>query len=116
MVKIKRVYEAPHPDDGLRVLVDRLWPRGLSKARAKVDLWLRDVAPSDAARRWFGHDPTRWPAFRRTYQTELRGKVALLRTLRRLEQEQGSVTLLYAASDTARNNAVVLAALLARRR
>ena len=116
MVNIKRVYEAPRPDDGLRVLVDRLWPRGLSKARAKADLWLRDVAPSDAARRWFGHDPKRWPAFRRKYQTELRGKVALLRTLRRLEQDHGSVTLLYAASDAARNNAVVLAALLARRR
>ena len=116
MVNIKRVYEASRPDDGLRVLVDRLWPRGLSKAKATVDLWLRDVAPSDAARKRFGHDPQRWPAFRRTYQTELRGKGALLRTLRGLEREHGTITLLYAASDTTRNNAVVLAALLARRR
>ena len=116
MFKIKRVYEAPHPDDGMRVLVDRLWPRGLSKTRAKADLWLREVAPSDAVRTRFGHDPQRWAAFRRTYQAELREQVALLRTLRGLERKHGTVTLLYAASDTTRNNAVVLAALLARRR
>ena len=116
MFKIKRVYEAPDPNDGMRVLVDRLWPRGLSKDKAKADIWLRDVAPSDAARKWFGHDPKKWPEFRRKYQTELQGKAALLRTLRQLERKHGSVTLLYAASDTARNNAIVLAALLARRR
>ena len=114
MFKIKRVYEAPDPGDGVRILVDRLWPRGLSKDKAKVDLWLRDVAPSDAARKRFGHEPKTWPAFRRTYQAELRRHAALLRTLRRVERDRGTVTLLYAASDTARNNAVVLAAVLAR--
>lgn len=116
MFKIKRVYEAPDPSDGVRVLVDRLWPRGLSKDKAKVDLWLRDVAPSDTVRKWFAHDPKRWLEFRRKYRTELQGKVAPLRTMRRLEQDHGTVTLLYAASDTTRNNAMVLAALLTRRR
>jgi len=116
MVCVKRVYEAPAPSDGCRVLVDRLWPRGLSNTRAKVDVWLREVAPSDALRRWFSHDPKKWPEFRRKYHTELRNKGALLRRLRQLQRHQGTITLLYAASDTIRNNASVLATLLGRGR
>ena len=73
MIKVKRVYEPPSEDDGVRVLVDRLWPRGLSRESAKVDLWLRDVAPSDELRRWFGHNPSKWDEFKRRYFEELRG-------------------------------------------
>jgi len=73
VIKVKRVYEPPSEDDGVRVLVDRLWPRGLSRESAKVDLWLRDAAPSDELRRWFGHDPSKWNEFKRRYFEELRG-------------------------------------------
>ena len=106
--KVKRVYEAPSPDDGFRVLVDRLWPRGLSKSTARVDLWLKEVAPSDALRRWFGHDPRRWEEFRRRYFAELEGKKDLVRVLIDAEREHGTVTLLYSARDALRNNAVAL--------
>lgn len=112
MFKAKRVYDPPGKADGYRVLVDRLWPRGLSKAKAKIDLWLRDVAPSDALRKWFGHEPAKWGAFRQKYRAELKEKSELLRTLTRLERERGVVTLVYAASDPDHNNAIVLAALL----
>ncbi len=114
MVKVKRVYEPAKGADGFRVLVDRLWPRGLSKEQAKVDLWLRDVAPSDALRKWFAHDPAKWPEFQRRYRAELRDKVAPLQRLKQLERERRMVTLVYAASDTLRNNAVALAGLLNR--
>jgi len=76
VIKVKRVYEPPSEDDGVRVLVDRLWPRGLSRESAKVDLWLRDAAPSDELRRWFGHDPSKWDEFKRRYFEELRGNRA----------------------------------------
>lgn len=113
MLKIKRVYERPSAGDGMRVLVDRLWPRGVAKAAARVDLWLKDVAPSDALRKWYGHEPEKWPAFRKKYVGELRGNAAVagLRALVR----KGAVTLLYAAKDEERNNAAVLAAFLRRR-
>ena len=114
MIRLKRVYEPSEKADGFRVLVDRLWPRGLSKAKARADLWLREVAPSDGLRKWFAHDPKKWPEFRRRYRAELKERGEAWRTLKRLQQEQGVLTLLYAASDTARNNAVVLADLLAR--
>ena len=104
--RLKRVYEAPADDDGMRVLVDRLWPRGLSKDAAKVDLWLKEVAPSDALRREFHAHPERFDDFRGAYAAELDGNEALAR-LRKLAREQ-PVTLLYAARDEARNNAVVL--------
>lgn len=104
---MKRAYEASGHGDGLRVLVDRLWPRGLSKQQLAVDLWLKDVAPSDALRRWYGHQPRRWPAFAARYRAELGRHRDLLRLLEGLRR-RGPVTLLYGARDTERNNAVVL--------
>lgn len=111
-VSIKRVYEIPKPTDGKRVLVDRLWPRGITKEKAKIDLWLKDVAPSDALRKWFGHDPDKWQEFQRRYRAELKGNPALaeLKALAR----QGRVTLVYAAKDEKHNNAVVLRSILNR--
>lgn len=113
MLKIKRVYEVPADDDGFRVLVDRLWPRGLSKESAHIDLWLKDVAPSDALRKWFAHDPAKWPEFQQRYATELAARAEALSELR-AQMRRGPVTLLYAAKDAAHNNAVVLEACLAR--
>jgi uncharacterized protein YeaO (DUF488 family) len=106
-VRLKRVYEPATSDDGTRILVDRLWPRGLSKADAGLDLWLKDIAPSTELRRWFGHDPSRWPEFPRRYQRELAEHTAELDQLRALV-EQGTVTLLYGARDEQHNDAVVL--------
>lgn len=114
MIRIKRVYEPPEKSDGLRVLVDRLWPRGLAKERAKVGLWLRDVAPSDGLRRWFSHDPAKWEEFRARYRKELEGKRQLLDEIRRLEKDKGTITLLFAARDPERNNARILAEVLGR--
>jgi uncharacterized protein YeaO (DUF488 family) len=108
MLKIKRIYESPEKEDGFRVLVDRLWPRGISKERAHLDLWLRDVAPSDALRKWFGHDPNRWSAFVAKYRKESAAKKDLLRQIKKLEAENGTVTLLYAAHDPQHNQAVAL--------
>ena len=116
MIRAKRVYEPPQRSDGARVLVDRLWPRGVAKDRAKVDVWLKEIAPSDGLRKWFGHEPAKWATFRRKYRAELKEKSELLQMIRRLERERGSVTLVYAASDTSHNNAVVLAQLLTSRR
>ncbi|MBS0543269.1 MAG: DUF488 domain-containing protein [Proteobacteria bacterium] len=109
-LKIKRVYETPVEDDGFRVLVDRLWPRGLAKEKAAVDLWLRDIAPSDELRKWFGHDPARWDEFRALYLAELDRDepAAALRALREQAAAHPVLTLLYAAHDEAHNNAVVL--------
>jgi len=111
-MKIKRIYEEPDPCDGRRILVDRLWPRGLSKERARVDWWLKEIAPSDELRRWFGHDPARWQEFRTRYRSELKGQRALLDELKSLARKE-PVTLLYAAKDREHNNAVVLRELLA---
>lgn len=113
-VKIKRVYEPAEPEDGTRVLVDRLWPRGLSKERAKVDLWLKEVAPSAELRTWYGHDPEKYPEFRRRYEAELTEEpgVSALARLRTMATE-GQVTLVFAAHDTAHANATVLRELLA---
>jgi uncharacterized protein YeaO (DUF488 family) len=107
-VSIKRVYDPPEASDGRRVLVDRLWPRGLAKAKARVDHWAKDLAPSAALRRWFGHDPAKWPEFRRRYRAELRAHADAVAELAR-GARRGRVTLLYAASDERHNNAVVLA-------
>ena len=108
--RLKRVYDAPAEADGVRVLVDRLWPRGLAKDRAAVDLWLKDVAPSDALRHEYHAHPERFEAFRKAYAAELRGSGALaeLRALARRRR----LTLLYASKDEAHNNAVVLKELL----
>ena len=114
-IKIKRADEEPAQDDGLRILVDRLWPRGLSKARAHVDLWLKELAPSSTLRRWFNHDPARWTEFRRRYARELDAKDRAIAALRGAVS-RGRVTLLFSASDPEHNNAVALHAYLARRR
>jgi len=107
VIRLKRVYAPPAPDDGVRVLVDRLWPRGLSKSEAAVDHWLKELAPSAELRRWFGHDPARWDEFRRRYQAELAQATDLLDELRALARGR-RVTLLFSAKDEAHNNAVVL--------
>jgi uncharacterized protein YeaO (DUF488 family) len=107
VIRLKRIYAPASGEDGTRVLVDRLWPRGISKVRAALTLWCRDAAPSTELRRWFGHGPDRWPAFRERYRAELRANDAALSCLRDLVR-QGPVTLLYAARDEAHNEAVVL--------
>ncbi len=107
MIKIKRIYEAPEKNDGARVLVDRMWPRGMTKDKAKLDLWLKDIAPSDGLRKWFGHKEERWEEFQKRYLEELKGKKGPLEQLLALSKK-GPVTLLYAAKDEDRNNAVVL--------
>jgi uncharacterized protein YeaO (DUF488 family) len=107
MLRLKRVYEAADPDDGFRVLVDRLWPRGLTKEKAHIDLWLKEVAPSDELRKWFGHEPDKWPAFRERYFRELESRSEELGQLRDLIAK-GPVTLVYAAKDTEHNQAVAL--------
>lgn len=106
MFVAKRVYEAAAKDDGFRVLVDRLWPRGLTKERAHVDLWLKEVAPSTELRNWFKHDPEKWPEFQRRYRAEL--KQEALDNLRKLEKQHKKVTLLYGAKGDERNQAVAL--------
>jgi uncharacterized protein YeaO (DUF488 family) len=106
-IRLKRAYEDASPEDGVRVLVERLWPRGLSKERAAVAVWMKEVAPSAELRRWFGHDPGKWAEFRRRYLEELRGRTAELEELRRFAGE-GAVTFVYGARDTEHNSAVVL--------
>jgi uncharacterized protein YeaO (DUF488 family) len=106
-IRLKRVYDAPRPDDGLRVLVDGLWPRGLSRRAACADLWLKEAAPSSSLRRWYGHDPRRWQAFRRKYRAELARRPEILSLLSDLRR-RAPLTLLFGAHDAARNNAVVL--------
>jgi uncharacterized protein YeaO (DUF488 family) len=106
-IRLKRAYEQPAEGDGLRILVDRLWPRGLSKAGAAIDRWEKDIAPSTGLRQWFGHAPGRWEEFRRRYTGELREHAALLGELRELARES-PITLVYSARDEAHNDAVVL--------
>ncbi|MDE2513276.1 MAG: DUF488 family protein [Alphaproteobacteria bacterium] len=113
-VQLKRAYDPPSPRDGTRILVDRLWPRGIRKAKARIDLWLKDVAPSTVLRQWFGHDPARWSEFRRRYRAELRRQPDALAQLRALAR-RGRVTLVFGARDERRNQAVVLKDLLADR-
>jgi uncharacterized protein YeaO (DUF488 family) len=113
MIKLKRAYEPASKDDGLRILVERLWPRGVSKQRAKIDLWLKDLAPSTELRKWYGHDPARWPQFRKRYWAELKGQGDLLALLKVVTPER-TVTFVYAASDEERNSAVALKEFLER--
>jgi uncharacterized protein YeaO (DUF488 family) len=115
MIRIKRAYEAPSRDDGLRVLVERLWPRGLTKARAALDLWLKDLAPSPELRKWFGHDPAKWKRFEQRYWKELHTRSEVVELLRR-RMNRGTVTLVYAAHDQEHNGALALKAFLERRR
>jgi uncharacterized protein YeaO (DUF488 family) len=107
MIHLKRVYEEPSKNDGVRVLVERLWPRGLTKERAAVDLWLKELAPSAELRKWFGHDPDRWKQFRDRYRRELRAKKDAVRLLKQ-KARAGTVTLVYAARDEEHNGALVL--------
>jgi len=111
MISCKRIYEPPMQTDGRRFLVDRLWPRGISREEARLDDWLKELAPSNELRRWFGHDPAKWEEFRSRYRTELADMEPLLERLRQ-EVRQGPVTLLFAAKDEEHNNAVVLKELL----
>ena len=112
-VLLKRAYEPPEPGDGTRILVDRLWPRGVSKAAAAIDHWAKDLAPSAELRTWFSHDPARFAEFERRYVAELRSQRAAVTKLRALARE-GRVTLVYAAHDEAHNDAVVLRKVLLR--
>ena len=106
-VRIKRVYEKSDKEDGKRILVDRLWPRGLTKEKANIDLWLKDVAPSTALRKWFGHDPKKWKEFQKKYRQELRNNKEQIAILK--EQAKNTVvTLVYAAEDEVHNQAIVL--------
>jgi uncharacterized protein YeaO (DUF488 family) len=111
-VRLKRAYEEPVAADGARVLVDRLWPRGVKKAAAAIDLWAKDLAPSTELRKWFGHDPARWTEFERRYTAELRQHAELLDEIRTLAR-RGPVTLIYAARDQEHNEAVVIRDILA---
>lgn len=106
-LRLKRAYEPPAPEDGVRILVDRLWPRGLSKEKAAVDHWMKDIAPSAELRKWFGHDPERWSEFRRRYREELRRHGALLDQIGDLAADS-AITLVYSAHDEEHNDAVVL--------
>ena len=108
MVKLKRVYEKAAKADGYRVLVDRLWPRGLSKPKAKIDFWAKEVAPSNSLRKWFGHKPEKWPEFKNKYRLELKSNQAAVKELKTIIKKQKTVTLLYGAKDQQHNNAVVL--------
>jgi uncharacterized protein YeaO (DUF488 family) len=109
--RLKRAYEEPSPEDGRRILVERLWPRGLSKEKAGVDLWLKDVAPSTGLRRWFAHDLVKWPEFQRRYLEELRGRPTEVARLKRLIAE-GPVTFVYGSHDQEHNAAMVLKEML----
>lgn len=107
MIRLKRAYEKPSREDGFRVLVERLWPRGLTKAEVALDLWLQEIAPSTGLRQWFGHDPPKWPEFCRRYRAELAGKTAQVELLRE-KIKQGTVTLIYGSKDEEHNAAVAL--------
>ena len=107
MVKLKRIYAQPEKVDGKRVLVDRLWPRGVKREDAGFDLWFKDIAPSDDLRKWFSHDPSKWQDFRKRYRHELKDRTDMIEELKKAAL-QGTLTLLYAAKDADRNNAVVL--------
>ena len=108
MIKIKRAYEKPSKEDGYRILVDRLWPRGITKNKARIDLWLKDISPSDELRKWFSHDPQKWDEFKKRYATEVSKKKELLQKIIDIEKEKRTITLVYAAKDKEHNNAVFL--------
>ena len=112
-IQLKRAYEKTAPADGTRILVDRLWPRGLTKEKAAINLWLKDLAPSTELRKWFGHDPKKWRGFRSRYQTELKQRSDQLQLIKN-KAKQGRVTLIYGARDQEHNEAVVLKELLTR--
>jgi uncharacterized protein YeaO (DUF488 family) len=106
-ISIKRIYDEPALNDGKRILVDRLWPRGVSKEKAKLDLWLKDIAPSTELRKWFDHDPRKWAEFRKKYHAELKNNVEVVSQLKKIAKK-ANVTLLYGAKDEKHNEAVVI--------
>lgn len=112
MIKIKRVYEKAAKEDGWRVLVDRLWPRGVTKDAARLDAWMKDVAPSNSLRSWFGHEPEKWDGFQQRYRGELAEKKEMVAELRKMAKEHETLTLLFGAKDEEHNQAVVLADIL----
>lgn len=107
IIAVKRIYSAPEEADGVRILVDRLWPRGLRKATAKIDAWAKNIAPSTELRQWYGHDPKKWDEFRRRYFAELEANAALLDQLRE-QMGEGPVTFLYSSKENELNNAMAL--------
>lgn len=111
MIRIKRVYDPVSPNDGKRILIDRLWPRGIKKEKAKINEWLKDIAPSDTLRKWFGHDPSKWKEFKKRYEQELKDNADLIERIRK-EAREGKVTLLFSAKDVEHNNALALKELL----
>jgi uncharacterized protein YeaO (DUF488 family) len=115
MLKVKRVYEPPSREDGKRILIDRLWPRGLKKEEARVDEWLRDLAPSTELRKWYGHDPAKWTEFKKRYKKELDKQSDLLERIK-TEAGKGTVTLVFAAKDSERCNAAALKEMLGEKR
>ncbi len=108
MIQIKRIYDSASDDDGYRVLVDRLWARGVSKENARIDQWMKEIAPSTELRKWFGHEVDKWSEFKARYKKELSEKEDLLNEIKNLEKEHKKITLLYSAKDTEHNQAVVL--------
>jgi uncharacterized protein YeaO (DUF488 family) len=110
-INLKRVYEKPTKGDGMRILVDRLWPRGLTKQKANVDLWLKEIAPSTELRKWFHHDPKKWEEFKKQYRMELKNKKEPIEVLKK-QLKRGTVTLVYGAKDEEHNEAIVLKELL----
>jgi uncharacterized protein YeaO (DUF488 family) len=106
-IKIKRIYEEPKKSDGFRILVDRLWPRGVTKEDAALDLWLKEIAPSDLLRKWFNHDPQKWPEFQKRYAKELADKIELVDSIK-THLRLKTVTLLFGSKETEYNNAVAL--------
>ena len=115
MVRIKRVYKPGSKEDGYRVLVDRLWPRGMKKEAAKIDLWMKDIAPSDQLRKSFHHEAMKWPDFQKKYQAELKNKKECLAQLQKLEKQRGTLTLLFGARDPEHNQAAIIAETLKKR-
>ncbi len=111
-IKVKRIYESPETQDGCRVLVDRLWPRGLSKEKAAADHWFKDLAPSNELRRWYGHDPDKWDEFRKRYRAELDADPSVLEPLLQLMETEKVITLLFSSRNETRNNAIALAEFL----
>jgi uncharacterized protein YeaO (DUF488 family) len=112
LIKIKRIYNPKEEDDCFRILIDRLWPRGVSKEKAKLDLWLKDIAPTDELRQWFSHESEKWGEFQKRYRKELADKQDLIGQIKQLEKEKGTVTLVFSARDIEHNNAIVLKAVL----
>jgi uncharacterized protein YeaO (DUF488 family) len=112
LIKIKRIYVEASKSDGYRIYVDRLWARGLTKEKAKIDLWLKEVAPSSELRNWYSHDPTKWESFKKKYRTELKGKKEFLDQIKELEKTKNTITLLYSSKEEQLNNAAALAEIM----